>query len=143
MKTTSLLCTGAACCAFVATPAPAHLGGMLDSVKVSAASHGFAADVAFAHAEALRRGVQMVVCKSPDGERCAASGSWRQGWMVFQDADGNGRRSPGEPVVLRERALSRSLRVAGSLEKADAVAFDAAGATRLVDSTRCPAWPAR
>ena len=120
----------AASCSFIATPAPAHLDSMLDAVKVSAASHGFAADLALAHAEALRRGVPVTMCKSADGERCAA-GSWSRGWIVFVDADGNARRSPGEEIVLRERALSRSLHAAGTLEGAHAVAFGASGESRL------------
>ena len=132
MRRATVLFSLAASCAFVATPAPARLNGMLDAVKVSAASHGFAADLALARAEALRRGSPVVVCQSADGDQCTAAGGWALGWIVFVDADGNGRRGHGEALVLRERAFSRSLRAAGSFDAIPGVVFAPTGAARFM-----------
>ena len=136
MKAATLLAVIAASCAFIATPAPARLNSLLDSVKVSAASHGLAADLALAHTEALRRGIPVVACKSADGEHCTAAAGWAQGWIVFVDADGNGRRGTNEALVLRELAFSRTLRAAGTLDAIAGVVFAPTGAARFIGSSK-------
>src|SRR3954468_9771979 len=117
-----ILVAAAIVCALQATPAPAHLNAMLESVQVSAASHGFAADLSLARAEAIRRASRVVLCKSADGERCASSGPWSQGWIAFDDADGDGIRARDERIIVRERAFARTLRVLGSFNGVHAVA---------------------
>lgn len=115
-----------------ATAAPAPLNAMLDSVKVSSASNGFAADLSFAQSEAVRRNSHVVLCQSADGESCAQSGEWAQGWIMFHDADGDGSRGREEAIIVREQAFSKSLRFSGSLNSVHAVVFGPTGAARLV-----------
>ncbi|MDD5033548.1 MAG: GspH/FimT family pseudopilin [Methylococcaceae bacterium] len=38
-----------------------------------------------ARSEAIKRGVQVTVCKSANGSACTTSGGWEQGWVVFVD----------------------------------------------------------
>ncbi len=52
--------------------------------------------------EAVRRGADVSVCASSDGNSCASS--WAQGWIVFVDSDENGSRDTGvgsSEAVLR------------------------------------------
>lgn len=114
-------------CTFQATPAPAHMTALLETVQVSAASHGFAADLRLAREEAIRRAGRVVLCKSADGSRCASSGPWSQGWIAFHDADADGARSAGERIIVREPAFARTLRAVGSFNRMHAVAFGPTG----------------
>ena len=52
------------------------------------------------------------ICASDDGVFCGGAG-WQQGWIAFDDADGNGQRSPRERVVYRQGALPLEFMVAG------------------------------
>lgn len=62
----------------------------------------------FARAEALKRGVPLVLCKSSNadtvGASCDASGSagtvgWGSGWLLFIDTDRNNSRDPAEVLI--------------------------------------------
>lgn len=125
------LLIAAACMTSVAglnAAAPA-LNGMLDSVKLSTASVSFMSDVQLARDEAFQRNMAVVMCKSSDGETCADEGGWEQGWILFADANVNGRRDPHERLVLRSPRMASNLRFHGDLK---AVVASAAGALRLV-----------
>jgi type IV fimbrial biogenesis protein FimT len=132
MKKPAVLIVLASAFAAFATAAPVSFDAMLDSVKVSSASNGFAADLSFAQSEAVRRNSSVVLCKSADGESCADSGGWAQGWIMFHDANGDGVRGREEAIIVREQAFSRSLRFSGSLNSVHAVAFGPAGEAKLV-----------
>jgi type IV fimbrial biogenesis protein FimT len=132
MKKPMLVIALASAFAAFAGAAPASLDAMLDSVKVSSASHGFASDLVYAQSEAVRRNSRVVLCKSADGQACSESGGWAQGWIMFHDANGDGVRGHGEDIILREQAFSKTLRFTGSLNAVRSVAFGPTGAARLV-----------
>lgn len=52
-----------------------------------------------ARTEAVRRGHRVNLCKSADGNRCAADGRWDTGFVVFGDVNGDGQRDADEPVL--------------------------------------------
>lgn len=104
------------------------LNRMLDSVKLSTASVGFLSDMELARGEAFARNTTVVMCKSADGHTCATTGAWDQGWIVFADANSNGRFERGEKVIVRSPRLASSLRFSGDLR---AVSFSPAGAVKL------------
>lgn len=53
-----------------------------------------------------------VVC--PDGGGvCAGGTDWSMGWIAFVDRDGNHQRSIGEPLIGRQSALPRGVRLLG------------------------------
>ncbi len=57
-----------------------------------------------ARSEAVKRGVNVVVCRSADRATCASSGGWEQGWLIFVDANGDNAVDTGNPTdepVLR------------------------------------------
>lgn len=49
-----------------------------------------------ARSEAIKRGVNVISCKSANGADCTLAGNWAQGWIVFADQDGDGAIDPGE-----------------------------------------------
>lgn len=70
-----------------------------------------------ARSEAIKRGVQTMVCASANQATCSAINDWTTGWIAFIDdnnnatvdpTDGNGAldTAEGEPVILVHGALS-------------------------------------
>ena len=90
------------------------------------------ADLFLARSEAIERRLRVVVCRSADGASCALSGSWEQGWIVFADADGNGQRAPGEPLVRVQQALPAGVRLTGTATMAKYVSYAPTGAAKTI-----------
>lgn len=107
------------------------LNGVLDSLKLTAASNTLVSHFHFARSEAIKRNGRVVLCKSDDGAVCSSTGGWEQGWIVFDDANGNGLREASETLLVREDRLSTVLRLTGNLNVARYVSFAPNGATKL------------
>jgi type IV fimbrial biogenesis protein FimT len=56
-----------------------------------------------ARTAAVTRGVRVGICPSADGTSCGED--WSQGWLVFEDRNGNGQRDAGEEILRVARAL--------------------------------------
>ena len=67
-----------------------------------------------ARAEALRQQQRVTVCAITDNDRCAPTGPWTSGWMVFVDANANAQRESEERVLQRHEALSEGLALEGN-----------------------------
>ena len=85
-------------------------------VHIQAASEALLNDILSARAEALRRERRVTLCAAALDSSlqpqlpttCASSGSpvaWHQGWLVFEDTNGNGVWNEGEPL-LKQRSPS-------------------------------------
>lgn len=57
------------------------------------------ATLAQARVSAVQRGNNVVACPT-DGDQCAATSFWQNGWMLFEDSDHDGQRSAEEPILL-------------------------------------------
>lgn len=99
------------------------LSEMLQARRAQSFASAFHAELNLARNSAIVRGYRTVVCRTDDGERCVFSGSWTRGFMSFVDADGDGDRSPSEPVLrTTTRADFHALRLRLS-EGRRAIAF--------------------
>lgn len=56
----------------------------------TATVNNFVGYLQYARGEAIKRNVNIVICKSTDGESCVTSGEWEAGWLVFLDHDDDG-----------------------------------------------------
>lgn len=78
------------------------------SVNMSSAVNSFIADASFARSEGVRRGGDMVMCRSNDPEAanpsCATGSGWESGWIVFYDQDSTQSVTSGD-LILRRQAL--------------------------------------
>jgi type IV fimbrial biogenesis protein FimT len=90
--------------------------------------------MSIAHSEAIRRNSRVVLCQSADGVSCANSGGWSQGWIVFDDANGDGVRGTQEQLIVRVPEFSRSLRLTGTMDAVRAVSFNATDNARAAAS---------
>lgn len=100
-------------------------------MRLSAAAYRLLAELNLARSEAIKRNARVVLCKSADGESCAAGGGWEQGWIVFHDANNNALRETGETLIRRGEGVPGALRIAGNETVARYVSFSPFGGTRL------------
>jgi type IV fimbrial biogenesis protein FimT len=72
------------------------------------------------------------MCKSADGQTCAATGGWQQGWIVFADGDSDGQRDAAETLLRVQPPLAGALRLTGTSPVSKYVSYAPNGATKLV-----------
>ena len=60
-----------------------------------------------ARSEAIKQNSRVTICESSDGKTCATTGSWREGWIVFVDADGDLGNTGGPCVAANTDCLLR------------------------------------
>ena len=72
--------------------------------QLQSATHRLASAIQLARAEALQRAQTIGLCPSTGGDSC--NGSYRDGWSLFVDSDGDGLLDPGqEQVILHAHGL--------------------------------------
>ena len=75
---------------------------------------GFLGAVSLARAEAIKRGITVVMCRSTDAETattptCSTATDWQAGWIVFSDRNGNlAIDSASGDVLLRAQGVVTS-----------------------------------
>ena len=85
-------------------------------------------DLRMARAEAVRRGAPVGLCASSNGTACTAGATWRQGWILFSNARGDGSfdAAAGDQILRVQRAWSGS-DTATTTPNADRLAFNGEG----------------
>ena len=84
---------------------------LIESNGVSDSVESLAASIGFARAEAIKRGIQVVICPSEAAKTgtmaCGAKAAWNVGWIIFVDYAGDDELATKDTV----------LRVHGNFEK--------------------------
>jgi len=91
------------------------------SNRLSTEINGLLGDMQYARSEAVKEGLPVTVCSSPDGQTCGNS-HWQNGWIVFLDSNNNQQVDPGEIVMRTQADFSAS---GDTLEPANNVTFSA------------------
>jgi type IV fimbrial biogenesis protein FimT len=88
---------------------PAFSGLVLDSRR-TAALNDFVIAVQLARSEAVKRGAEVVLCKSAGRESCTSTGEWQPGWIVFvnSDEDAPPVRDKQETLIQVHAALPKA-----------------------------------
>ena len=76
-----------------------------NSNRVSAEINGLLGDMQFARGEAVKEGATVTICVSTDGATCTGGSSWKGGWIVYADANGNQTVDAGETVLRVQKPL--------------------------------------
>ena len=126
------LLAGVGIAAVLASAAVPSIQGLLRSSRVSSAANDVMAGLLFTRSEAMKRRVRVVMCRSADGATCAPTGGWQQGWIVFEDKDGDGERDASERLLQAQAGLDTSLRMTGTSPVAKYVSYTPSGATKTV-----------
>lgn len=92
--------------AVLASVAVPSFRGMLVTQSVRAAADAFVVDMRYARSEAIKRSARVSVCRSNNGTGCSGTGGvWKDGWIVFIDADGDGAYDSGDEIVRVQQSL--------------------------------------
>lgn len=78
----------------------------------------------YARTEAIKRGKKVSICKSVNLTACDNTASWEDGWIVFEDDNGNGALL-NETILRVQEALKRDISV--SFDGGNFVTFDGLG----------------
>jgi len=121
------------------------LGGLMVSLAVPGyrdwiasyqlASHAeaLAYSLTLARSEAIKRGYRVNLCRAPDGVHCADNAGWEAGWLVYVDADRDGRNADDEPVLRAESAAVTGIYIRANRPVEDYVSFTPLGSARLLN----------
>lgn len=82
--------------------------------QLQAQAQDLLSTLSLARSEAMKRGVRVTACVSDDGQRCQSQGHWTQGWIVFEDTDGNALRADEELLIKVHAALPLGLLAIGN-----------------------------
>lgn len=108
----------------------------IDNNQIATQSASLYKFMRFARSEAIKRRTSVVICKSSDGASCADSGDWNQGWLVFEDPNGNALVDQTEEILRSNRDMA-SMSVSAKASEAidDYVAFLSTGSARATDGS--------
>ena len=70
------------------------------------------AHLRYARSTAVTRNAFVTLCPSDDGQSCSGNTlGWRDGYLVFEDHDGDGERTDDEPLLRVRGSLAPNLRL--------------------------------
>ena len=82
------------------------LTNLVREQRVKAAASDVFSSFLYARSEAVKRNKRVAICASSDGDACASSANWAQGWIVFVDVDGDGAVDTGDDLLKRQGEIS-------------------------------------
>ncbi len=88
----------------------------------------FTRDINYARSEAVRRGVDVVVCKSSSGGGCTAASNWSNGWIVFTDLNADNVFNGADELLQVAEGLDANYTLSAGGAFATSVAFAPSGA---------------
>jgi type IV fimbrial biogenesis protein FimT len=101
--------------------------------QLTAQSNYFFSAMMLAKSEAINRNSPATICPSTNGATCSGVTTWTSGWIVFADANGDGKVDVGEEIIRVGSALSgQSTLTSGNRKR---VTFAASGFTLGFDDT--------
>jgi len=84
------------------------LSSWLSSIRINSSVNQLVHSFHLAHRYALETGISTVLCSSPDGRHCRTDDNWNDGWLIFNNLDGDHPATVDhdEPVVHSVRTPS-------------------------------------
>ena len=70
-----------------------------DSNRMVSNTNDLVAGLHIARSEAIKQQMRITMCQSDDMTSCTGSGQWEDGWIVFQDPNGNVTVDGGETIL--------------------------------------------
>lgn len=86
-----------------------------------------------ARTEAIRRGLRVNLCKSPDRRRCADRGDWSAGYLVHVDANRDGQVDDGEPALAIVGPAPPGITVQANRPLDEYVSYTSVGHARMLN----------
>lgn len=80
------------------TAVPAYQG-IVHKNRMTTHINTFITHMHLSRSEAVKRGDNVVICRTADGESCGRSSGWHEGWLVFADRNHNREIDAGETLL--------------------------------------------
>jgi type IV fimbrial biogenesis protein FimT len=102
----------------VAGIAVPNLSPLIKNSRLSSQANGLIIAINLARSEAIKRNLEVFICRSADGTSCASNGGWEQGWVVYADLNSNSILDAGEELrVYPALAKGNTLRPTSNYEE--------------------------
>jgi type IV fimbrial biogenesis protein FimT len=85
-----------------------------------------------ARTEAIRRGHRVNLCKSTDRLRCADTGDWDRGWLLFADVDRDGQIGSDDVPLRAEDVAAPDITIRANRPLEAYVSYTSLGHARLL-----------
>ena len=83
------------------------LGSLVRDQRIKTAVSDINASIIYARSEAIKRNTTVAICaKNADGSGCGNTTNWGVGWIVFEDADGNGYPGSVTDYLKKQDAIT-------------------------------------
>jgi len=80
----------------------------MQSGRLIASTNELLSALHVARAEAIKTNGRVTICESSNGTTCSTTGSWKNGWIVFIDSNGDGVGTGAECAAANTDCLLRS-----------------------------------
>lgn len=87
--------------------------------------------IMLARSEAVKRNGHVVICATTPNDDCGDARHWHEGWVVFEDVDGNAEQDAVDPPVAREPGATPGVTMVGNRPVQRYLRFDYLGQARL------------
>lgn len=97
--------------------------------RLTAQTDELIATLNLGRSEARKSGARVSLCRSADGNTCATTGGWEQGWVLFVDTDSDGAHNTSttppipEPILRVQQALPPGYSLRASAALANVIGF--------------------
>ena len=120
---------------FLITSAIPSFQSFIQNNRMSSTTHGFVTSLNLARSEAVKRGIQVTMCKTNNSSTCVSTGGWEQGWIVFVDNNGDGQRQTGgtpEELLRVQNPVTGGMSISGQDDVENLISYAADGFAKLV-----------
>jgi len=118
--------------AILASLAAPSFTNIIKNTRLVTQVNNLASGLNFARSESIKRSLSVTLCKSNDDVTC--SGNWENGWLVFEDIDGDGIVD-GDDTIIRVGDGADSSNITLVFPGENRVTYNASGFAVGFDST--------
>ena len=103
------------------------LRDLVQSNRTLSEASALASDIELARSTAIQTGSTVTMCASSNASTCNVSdGNWRNGWLVFNDFNGNAQLAAGDTLIRTQPAFA-GLDTLSSTPRTNTFSFNRSG----------------
>lgn len=121
-----LIVTIAVLAILLAVAVPSFISS-LETNRISSFLQEASGAVRYTRSEAIKRNGVVTICASSDQATC--TGTWNQGWIIFDDANGDGNRAGSEELLRVKDGFENGYGMTWSGANSGFIRFDGRGYT--------------
>ncbi|MBT4262144.1 MAG: type II transport protein [Thiotrichales bacterium] len=103
------------------------LSTMLQQSQLKSAAVEFSQALQLTRNEAIKRNMKVTICKSSSGSQCKSSVNWEDGWIIFENLDGDSRVDSNDTIFAQHNALPVGITLRGGHNFKNRVTYKATG----------------